>query len=322
MSRTKSAPHRHGFLLLDKPEGLTSHDVVDLVRRAAGQRQVGHTGTLDPMATGLMVLLLGRATRLEPWLTKMDKVYTGQLELGLSTDSDDRTGQILDRHSGPWPGEDLIRRALADGLGEQDQIPPAFSAVKVDGRRAYKAARAGEALELKPRRVAVRSLTLIDYQPPLLDFRAEVSSGFYIRSLARDLGRNLGPGGALTRLRRESVGLWSVIEAVSPESLVAWTDEDWRAGLKPPAEALPHWPDLVLPPAELIRFGQGQKLSRPAEEPGQYKILDASGCLCGLGEIIPPPSDGGLNPPRRPFLRPLRVFPDDLSSGYQTDGKE
>lgn len=310
MSPAKSAPHWHGLLLLDKPEGLTSHDLVNLVRRAAGQRQVGHTGTLDPMATGLLVLLLGRATRLEPWLTKMDKAYWGQLELGLSTDTDDRTGQVLNRHSGPWPDQAAVCRALADRVGEMDQIPPVFSAIKVDGRRAYKAARAGEALELKPRRVTARSLELLDYRPPLIDFRAEVSSGYYIRSLARDLGQALGPGGALTGLRREKVGPWSVSQAVSPERLSAWTDEDWRQGLLPPAEALPHWPVLLLNEAELRRFGQGQKLSLDSAPPGQYKILDAHGRLCGLGEISPA-SLGGHHQPLGPFLRPLRVFPDD-----------
>lgn len=311
MSRAQPAPHRHGLLLLDKPEGLTSHDLVNLVRRAAGQRQVGHTGTLDPMATGLLVVLLGRATRLAPWLAKMDKAYCGQLELGLSTDTDDRTGQILSRHSGSRPEEDLVRQALADEVGELDQIPPAFSAIKVDGRRAYKAARAGEPLELKPRRVAVRRLELVAYQPPLLDFRAEVSSGFYIRSLARDLGKKLGLGGALTRLHRESVGPWSVREAVSPESLAVWSNEDWREGLLTPAEALPHWPELALPPRELTRFTQGQKLPLGSSPPGLCKVFDIQGRLCGLGEIIAPPPGGGYNPPRGPFLRPLRVFPDD-----------
>lgn len=310
MSAAKSAPHRHGLLLLDKPEGLTSHDVVNLVRRAAGQRQVGHTGTLDPMATGLLVLLLGQATRLEPWLTKMDKTYCGQMELGLSTDTDDRTGQVLERHGGPWPDQDRICQVLASRAGEMDQIPPAFSAIKVDGRRAYKAARAGELLELKPRRVVARSLALLEYRPPLLDFQAEVSSGFYIRSLARDLGNDLGLGGTLTRLRREKVGPWSVIDAVSLERLSAWADEDWRQGLLPPAEALPHWPPLDLTSSDLVRFIQGQKLPLAGGSPGLYKILDAQGRLCGLGEIAAA-SFGGHNQPLGPFLRPLRVFPDN-----------
>lgn len=309
MSAAKSAAHRHGLLLLDKPEGLTSHDVVNLVRRAAGQRQVGHTGTLDPMATGLLVLLLGQATRLEPWLTKMDKTYSGQLELGLSTDTDDRTGRVLDRHDGPWPDQAAICQILDGRVGEMDQIPPAFSAVKVDGRRAYKAARSGELLELKPRRVVARSLALLEYQPPLLDFQAEVSSGFYIRSLARDIGHDLGLGGALTRLRREKVGPWSVTDAVNPEIISDWTDEDWRHGLLSPAEGLPHWPALTLPSQDLMtRFVQGQKLPLDAEPPGLYKILDTQGRLCGLGEIAAA-SSGGHHQPLGPFLRPLRVFP-------------
>lgn len=310
MSRTRTAPRWHGLLLLDKPEGLTSHDVVSRVRREAGQRQVGHTGTLDPMATGLLVLLLGRATRLEPWLVKMDKTYSGQLELGLSTDTDDRTGQILSRQTGPWPDESEIRQALLGRTGETNQIPPAFSAIKVAGRRAYQAARAGEILNLKPRLVTARRLEMIDYQPPRLDFWALVSSGFYIRSLARDLGRDLGLGGTLTRLRRESTGPWRVDQAISLETMEKWTDDDWRQRLKPPAEALPDWTDLVLSGADLIYFSQGRKLPMSGSVPGSYKILDDRGRLWGLGEVIET-SFGGLHQPRGPFLRPLRVFPDD-----------
>jgi len=311
MSRAKTAPRWHGFLLMDKPENLTSHDMVNRVRLRAGQRQVGHTGTLDPMATGLLVLLLGQATRLEPWLTKMDKTYSGQLELGLSTDTDDRTGQILSRQTGPWPDEFRVREALLGQVGEADQIPPAFSAIKVDGRRAYRAARAGETLSLKPRRVTARRLELVDYQPPRLDFWAEVSSGFYIRSLARDLGQDLELGGALTRLRRESVGPWRVDQAIGLQALEQWTDDDWREGLRPPAEALPHWPDLILSGTELIHFSQGRKLPMAGAVPGARKILDNRGRLWGLGEVIDELSFGESQQPRGPFLRPLRVFPDD-----------
>ena len=306
---SKKAAARHGLLLIDKPGGWTSHDVVARVRRLAGQRQVGHTGTLDPMATGLMAVLLGSATRLEPWLTKMDKVYRGQMELGLATDTDDVTGRELSRRGGPWPTEEVVRRALKNREGEGDQIPPAFSAIQVDGQRAHKAARAGRPLRLEARRVTAYRLEPLDWRPPLLDFRAEVSSGYYIRSLARDVGEEFFLGGALSALRRERVGPWSLEAAVTLEELAAWTEEDWRDKLKTPAEALPHWPGLTLDGDQARRFILGQKL--PVEEPtapGRYKILNPAGLLLGLAETEYKPSLGGTEP-RRPFLRPLRVFP-------------
>lgn len=305
---SSKAARRHGLLLIDKPAGLTSHDVAARVRRLAGQRQVGHTGTLDPMATGLMAVLLGSATRLEPWLTKMDKTYTGRVELGLSTDTDDVTGRELSRCSGPWPDEGAVRKALKSREGEGDQTPPAFSAIQVGGQRAYKAARAGRPLKLDPRRVTARRLELAAYDPPLIDFTAEVSSGYYIRSLARDLGADFGLGGALSALRRERVGPWTAAHAVTLEALAAWNEDDWAVGLITPAGALPHLPALTLDGEPARRFAQGQKVPavEAARSPGQYKILSPEGLLLGLGEIE---SSLGGTAPREPFLRPLRVFP-------------
>ena len=307
----KKAARWHGLLLIDKPGGWTSHDVAAKVRKLAGQRQVGHTGTLDPMATGLMAMLLGSATRLEPWLTKMDKVYAGQMQLGLSTDTDDVTGREVLRNNGPWPDEAAVRQALKKREGQGDQVPPAFSAVQVNGQRAYKAAREGRPLELAPRRVTAHRLELTGYRPPLIDFIAEVSSGYYIRSLVRDLGGDFELGGTLTALRRLRVGSWRLEEAVTPAGLEKWSEEDWRSGLRPPAEALPHLPGLVLTEEQAGRFAQGQQVAvddSPAPAPGQYKILSPEGRLLGLGEIDEFPSLGGAAP-RRPFLRPLRVFP-------------
>ena len=304
-------PRWHGLLLVDKPSGLTSHDVVNRVRGLAGQRQVGHTGTLDPLATGLLALLLGSTTRLEPYLVKADKTYSGRLELGLSTDTDDISGRVLARQSGPWPEQAKVERALKRLEGPREQIPPAYSAIRVAGRRAHQAARAGAPLELKPRLVTARCLELTGYDPPHLDFRAEVSSGYYIRSLARDLGAGLGLGGALTSLRRERVGPWPVTQAALLSEMAGWSEDDWPLRLRPPAEALPHWPALTLAGDSLGRFGQGQTLAMVAEtaagpEAGDYKILDGQGRLIGLGQLSAP-SFGGPSP-RGPFLRPLRVF--------------
>ena len=306
--RAKKEPRRHGLLLVDKPSGMTSHDVVAKVRQAAGQKRVGHTGTLDPMATGLMAVLLGSATRLEPWLTKMDKVYSGRIELGLATDTDDITGRVLERSSEPAPPEDVLRQALAEHVGSHDQRPPAYSAVKVAGRRSHQAARAGDALELKARPVVAHKLTLLAYEPPFLDFRAEVGSGYYIRSLARDLGADLGLGGALAALRRETVGPWSLDRAVTLEELAAWDEDDWRLKLAPPAEALPHLPAATLDEEAARRFCQGQRVPAPDSRPGgTYKILDRDGSLLGLADCADPPLGESFTP-LGPYLRPLRVF--------------
>ncbi|MDR3037678.1 MAG: tRNA pseudouridine(55) synthase TruB [Candidatus Adiutrix sp.] len=299
---------RQGLMLVDKPRGLTSHDVVARLRRLAGQKKIGHTGTLDPLATGLLAVLMGAATRLEPYLSRMNKTYLARVELGLVTDTDDADGRVLGRHPGPWPAEEEVRRALRVGEGEGDQVPPAFSAIKVAGRRAYRAARAGSPLDLAPRRVTAFRLELLGYEPPHLDLIAEVSAGYYIRALARDLGLNLGlGGGALTALRRERVGPWSVEQARTLEEMAGWTEEEWQGHLRPPAEALPHWPELVLADQRAARFTQGRPVGT-ADEPGRYKISDARGRFLGLGQIDAV-ATGGETAPRGPFLRPLRVFP-------------
>ena len=308
MSAASRPPRWHGLLLIDKPAGLSSHDVVARIRRLAAQKAVGHTGTLDPMATGLLAVLLGGATRLEPYLSKMDKSYWGRVELGLSTDSDDVTGEVLERRSGPWPSAEAVLAALKAQAGLPEQMPPAFSAIKVAGRRAYKLARSGEEVRLKARRVSARSLDMLAWEAPFLDFRAEVSSGYYIRSLARDLGRELALGGALAALRREKVGPWSLEKAHQLDDLAAWTDEDWRRNLISPAGALPHLPPLVLGESELASFQQGRKieLSGLYDPDAVHKVLNAEGGLAGLGRIEES-SFGGDSPPG-PFLRPLRVL--------------
>ncbi len=301
-----------GLMLIDKPGNLTSHDVVARLRRLSGQKKIGHTGTLDPLATGLLAVLLGAATRLAPYLTEMGKTYQGRLELGLVTDTDDAAGRVLSRHPGPWPSESEVRRALRNGEGEVAQVPPAFSAVQVAGRRAYRAALAGVPLELQPRRVTAFRLELIRYEPPALDFIAVVSSGYYIRALARDLGRALGlGGGALTELRRTAIGPWTLDQAWTLEEAAEWKEDAWRARLRPPAEALPHWPTLVLAkPGPAGHFTQGRRL--PAEaKAGRYRIMDDQGRLLGLGQIENGAAREGAaaHQPREPFLRPLRVFP-------------
>ena len=334
----KRPPRYHGLLLLDKPADHTSHDAVAIIRGLSGQKRVGHSGTLDPLATGLMVLLLGEATKLEPYLVKMDKLYTGRLELGLSTDTDDVSGQTLSRKNGPWPAESEIQARLKAYEGDGEQIPPAFSAIKVYGRRAYKAARAGQKVELKPRPVSARRLDLLAYQPPQVEFLAEVSSGYYIRSLVRDLGAELGLGAALTALRRERVGQWSIERAFTIEDIRGWGSGDWAEKLIDPAEALPHLETVRLDQESEKAFRQGRAVPSPVSVGrGECKVLNGQGRLIGLAgqvsERTAPltgqlcwsdksdeASLGGQQAPRQPFLRPLRVF--NFGSAEQPDGKE
>jgi tRNA pseudouridine55 synthase len=204
-----------GLLLVDKPEGPTSHDMAEIVRRVTGVRRVGHTGTLDPFASGLLLLCVGWATRLAEYLTPLPKIYRGVIRLGERTDSDDRTGTVIGR-SDDWRKLDAaaIRRVLEAQVGEIEQLPPAFSAKKLSGRRAYSLARAGGEVDLKPQRVTVRSIELRDLSLPDVCVEVACSSGTYIRAIARDVGEALGVGGHLAELRRLRIGEFSVDAAI------------------------------------------------------------------------------------------------------------
>jgi tRNA pseudouridine55 synthase len=218
---------KQGILLVDKPEDWTSFDVVNYVRRIVANKEglkpkqikLGHSGTLDPFATGLLILLVGKDyTRRASEFSKQDKTYSFELILGKSSNSGDKTGQITDVSS-EQPTIDKIDMAVAKFTGEISQTPPAFSAIKINGVRAYKLARAGVETKIEPRKVNVSSLQIIDYNYPQLTLKADVSSGTYIRSLGEDLGKELGVGAYTNVLRRESVGSYSIDAAVSPKDL-------------------------------------------------------------------------------------------------------
>lgn len=223
-----TAPGPSGVIVIDKPEGTTSHGVVGQVRRAMGTRKVGHAGTLDPMATGVLVVGVGRATRLLGHLALHDKDYTATVRLGASTVTDDREGDVVSvadpRRLAEVTDSD-IRAGVLALTGEIDQVPTAVSAIKVDGRRAHELVRAGQDVDLAPRRVTVERFDLraIRREAAWIDLDVDVtcSTGTYVRALARDLGLRLAVGGHLTRLRRTRVGAWSLSSAVSVEALVS-----------------------------------------------------------------------------------------------------
>lgn len=206
-----------GVVVVDKPAGMTSHDVVAQVRRALGTRKVGHAGTLDPFATGVLVLGVERATRLLGHLMLTEKTYSATVRLGAATSTDDVEGEVVATCSTAHLGEEDVRRALSAFVGEIDQVPSTMSAIKVDGKRAYARARAGEQVELQPRRVTVHEIEAGELRRAgdLLDLeiRVRCSSGTYIRAIARDLGAALDVGGHLTALRRHAVGPFTLEHA-------------------------------------------------------------------------------------------------------------
>ena len=206
-----------GLLLVDKPAGITSHDVVLLVRRVYGERSIGHLGTLDPFATGLLILLIGRFTRLANFIETEPKVYEATIRFGSETDTDDCTGAVT-RHAA-IPSSEAIDDAVRALTGEISQVPPDYSAKSVDGQRAYDAARAGAALELEPVKVKVHSWSVRERRENEIDVAIECGTGTYIRALARDLGRLSGSAAHLANLRRTRSGVFSVSEASTVDQL-------------------------------------------------------------------------------------------------------
>lgn len=274
MATKTREPPVDGVLLLDKPQGITSHDLVSGTRRAMGQREVGHTGTLDPMATGLMVVTLGRATRISRFLEATLKHYEGTITLGRATDTMDAEGQTT--HSAPVPelGEEAVAAVFASMVGPLAQVVPAYSAVKVDGERLYQKARRGEVVEAPVRTIEVGAFELLGLRGPELDFRVRVSKGTYVRSLAVEVGARLhGLPAHLSRLRRTQVGEFRVEEAQTLDGL-----DRLKARLRTPAEALAHFPALEVDAqgAKDVRHGR-PLLARqvPATVPGGWvRVLD------------------------------------------------
>lgn len=242
-----------GFLIIDKPQGWTSHDVVGRIRRIAQLKRVGHAGTLDPLATGVLVVALGRATRLLEYVVGQDKQYHATIRLGQETDSYDAEGEIVAHRPITCTPHD-IAEAVAHFQGEQQQLPPMYSAIKKNGQPLYHLARQGIIIEREPRIVQL-TCTLLDWQLPDLQLRVTCSSGTYIRSLAHDLGQMLGCGGHLVGLRRERVGRFTLDQAIPLDTLSA---ENIKQNLLPSDIAIWDWPRHQLTDLELqeVRYGR------------------------------------------------------------------
>ncbi|MBL8997359.1 MAG: tRNA pseudouridine(55) synthase TruB [Gemmatimonadetes bacterium] len=280
-----------GLLLVDKPAGLSSHDVVSLARRALGEKRIGHGGTLDPFATGLLVLLVGRATRLLPRLPGEPKVYEATLRLGAETETEDLDGALS--REAPLPTRVALLAALPALTGTIQQVPPAYSAKRVDGKRAYELARAGETVELKPVTIRVdrwEVLELLDAADTPLGaddsalvrtarVRVHCGGGTYVRSLARDLARAAGSAAHLTALRRVRSGPFAVKDALTVADLT-----EGRARLRPALDALPGFPVQELTDDEVTRIARGIDVA--ATVPGAWAALTnpANGVLVALAE--------------------------------------
>jgi tRNA pseudouridine55 synthase len=247
-----------GVLVVDKPVGLTSHDVVQIIRRGTGIRRAGHTGTLDPRASGVLVVLIGPAVRLSEYVSASDKRYQATIHLGSSTDTYDAEGRVTASASLVDVTEEKFIEILSKFVGEIEQVPPPYSAVKLQGRRAYEMARDGEEVSLEPRIINVYSLDLLEWNPPEVVIDVFCSSGTYVRSLANDLGNALGCGAHLVGLRRTKSGRFTLRDAVPLRRLQeAFVAGNWYKFLIPAAEALADWPmvELDADQVELVRHG-------------------------------------------------------------------
>ena len=218
-----------GYLLVDKPAGITSHDVIDALRKITGIRKIGHAGTLDPFATGLLLVGIGKpATKEISTFVGLDKTYTAKFVLGASTDTDDSEGTLVDHHIDTFANENAVLGAIKTFIGESTQIPPAFAAIKINGKKMYELARRGEKVEAKPRNIRINAYTLLSYEPPELRVLIECASGTYIRALARDLGAKLETGGYVKELRRTMIGPFSIKDALPLEKV---TEQSWKTHL-------------------------------------------------------------------------------------------
>jgi tRNA pseudouridine55 synthase len=288
--REREAPGPHGFLVVDKPGGWTSHDVVDAARGWLGTRRVGHLGTLDPLATGVLPLAVRGATKLVPFVVDHDKSYSGAIELGVETDTLDAEGRILRRSEAPWPGEPALRAALARFVGEIEQIPPMFSAVKKGGVPLHKLAREGREVERDAKRVTIYRLELLKYDPPRVEIAVDCSGGTYVRVLAADLGRALGCGAHLADLRRTRSGPFRIEQALTPELLEREAAEGGIAKRLIPALGVLGLPALRLSEEEIRSLRAGIEIDAvgPPQPPGtRMAAHDASGEVVAIVELRP-----------------------------------
>lgn len=274
-----------GVLVVDKPVGMTSHDVVQVIRKGTNIRRAGHTGTLDPRASGVLIILIGPAVRLSEYVSASDKRYQAVITLGKTTDTYDEDG----KQTSTAPvniTEEQFERELKTFIGDIEQVPPPYSAVKVQGRKAYEMAREGEEVDLAPRIISVYSLELLEWAPPEVVIDIFCSSGTYVRSLANDLGERLGCGATLTGLRRTKSGKFTLRDAVPLRKLTeAFTNGTWYQYLIPAAEALSDWPAIELNSEQLDAVRHGNRVPVTEAVGNKARGISEQGELVALLEL-------------------------------------
>lgn len=292
-----------GVLVLDKTSGVTSFDAVALVRRRLGVRRVGHAGTLDPPATGVLPILIGEATKLMPYLMDQDKEYVTTIRFGVTTDTHDLSGRVVATAPVPTLTRELLEAACRPLTGRLMQVPPMYSAVHHAGRRLYDLAREGLEVDRAPREVVVHSMAVDEVGETSAVVRIVCGKGTYVRVLACDLGAALGCGAAVERLARTRVGRFDARTAVSWRDLTQDGAEALWARVLPPESALAAWPAVHLDVKEVHRFVHGQPVDVPASGPGLVRVHDDAGTLLGVGEV----EAGGTR------VRPVRLLNADRS---------
>ncbi len=233
------AREMEGVLLVDKPQGLTSHDVVYRLRRKLQMKKIGHAGTLDPMATGVLIMLIGKATRISQYLMSVDKVYEGEATLGVVTDSQDAEGEVMETRPVPELTEAQVREVMKTFLGDQYQTPPMHSAIKVDGVKLYQLARKGEVIEREPRFIRIAAFEMLSFGLPKVSFRLDCTKGTYVRTVAHDLGNKLGCGAHLSALRRTASGKFTIGQCLTLDQIETLSLPEIEKRLIPTYEAAP-----------------------------------------------------------------------------------
>ena len=278
----------HGLLVVDKPVGLTSHDVVNIVRRGVGQRRVGHCGSLDPLASGVLVICLGRATRLARFVTAMPKTYIGSMRLGVVTDTQDRCGRVLGRRAVRPDTGPKLDDAVVGFRGEISQVPPMFSALKRNGIPLYRLARSGRTVHREPRRVTVYELECGPVTRNRVDFRVVCSSGTYIRTICHDIGQTLGCGATMSALRRVAIGRFSAENSIRLD--VCGSQQNVFDCILPAAEAVSDLPAATIAPHDAASVTTGRPVT-VASVKGEYngttwvRIEEEDGRLLAVGEL-------------------------------------
>jgi tRNA pseudouridine55 synthase len=285
-----------GILNVNKPPGMTSRAVVDRVAGLVGRAKAGHAGTLDPLATGVLVVCVGPATRLVDWIHRLPKSYRTVILLGARSDTLDADGQIEHQADPKVPSAEDVKAAVVPMVGAVDQMPPEYSALKVRGRRAYDLARAGQSVELAPRRVRIDRITVVHYHWPRLELEVDCGAGTYIRSIARDLGEALGCGGLVETLIRTRIGTFTIEHAVELDDL---STKSIIRYLRPSLDALADLPRRVLNPDQIAAVATGRRLSSqefpdPSIPPGEVALLGPDDRLIALAESNP--AEGWLQP--------------------------